>query len=138
MARPLTYDVCFGANELVYASYARVSGRWMGALFARVDLGAGVEVASDIGTVVSDDHASSHYVFSARDTKDLRRRVLSTRARACARQCTRPWRAAGAQRSSCHARRGRSAASRAMAAPRGVSSRKHDAAIALSDTFAAS
>lgn len=78
--RPRPYDVVCLQNDRAYGSFApTASGGWMGALFASRDLEAGELIAPYTGPLLTRAEAAastSHYLFSARDARDRRRRVV--------------------------------------------------------------
>lgn len=80
MSRPPAYNKVTLANDVVYGSYSFISGRWMGALFAKKDLFDSDLIAPYIGRIYTYEQSESkpnqHYMMKARLVSDRRRRVV--------------------------------------------------------------
>lgn len=70
---------CDAGNDRAYARFCQVDGHRIGALFARRDLIDGEVISAYVGPILSRTDAlrsTSAYLFSARDVRDRRRRVV--------------------------------------------------------------
>ena len=73
------YDLVIAQNERVYASYSKVGGSWMRALFTKVQVRKGDVLAQYEGLQLTKGQAKasqSEYLMTARDTSNLSKRVI--------------------------------------------------------------
>ena len=77
--RPDPYDTVILENPKAYASYTKIGEFWMGGLFTRKALRPGEVIGRYEGKILTPqeaDDSTSHYLMTAVDLRDRRRRVV--------------------------------------------------------------